>query len=44
MISKRIIVPLIIVIILSGIGGVLAAQKKMDYQLKKAREAAQQNQ
>jgi len=40
MIKKRIIVPLIIVVILAGIGGVFAAQKKMEYQLNEAKKAA----
>ena len=41
MISKRIILPLLIVVILSGIGGVFAAQKWMEYQLNEARKASQ---
>ena len=43
MIKKRIIAPLIIVIILSGVGGVLAAKQRTDSQLKKIRKATDQS-
>lgn len=39
MISKRIIIPLLIVILLSGIAGVIAAKKYTEAQLKKTQEA-----
>lgn len=44
MIKKRIIAPLIIVVILSGIGGVFTAKQRTEAQLKKLREAASSSQ
>lgn len=41
MISRRIILPLILVIILSGLGGVVAAKHRIETQLQQAREAAE---
>lgn len=40
MITKKIIAPLIAVIIISGIGGVVAAQKKAESQINRVTEAA----
>ena len=42
MVSRSVILPLIIVVILSGIGGILTAQKVTQNKLEKTRQSAVQ--